>query len=176
MSDGSLRFANPQGYLTLTVCWAFIPARMSLEAGGILWFPKQIQAYYLSPSREQPAPYHCDQVPVAEFSAVSPATRAAPRLCAVNSNGHGIKGTLTIMCIPCSYLLEGGIRIYFSGSLWRSKQVLLVKPLSKWLPCCVRYMKVSEELKNYSVEAIPPFLNSEVWLPVKLQKPRVLMC
>lgn len=32
-----------------------------------------------------------------------------------------------------------------------------MKPLSRWPPCCVRYMKVSEELKNYSVEAIPPF-------------------
>ena len=40
MSDGFLRFSNPQGYLTLTVCWAFIPARMSLEAGSTLWFLK----------------------------------------------------------------------------------------------------------------------------------------
>lgn len=88
MSDGSLRFSNPQGYLTLTVCWAFIPARMSLEAGSTLWFLKQMQAYCLFPSWEQPAPYHCDQVRVAVFSAVSPATRTAPGLCAVNSNGQ----------------------------------------------------------------------------------------
>lgn len=86
MSGGSLRFSNPQGYLTLTVCWAFIPARMSLEAGSTLWFLKQIQAYYLFPSWEQPAPYHRDQVLVAVFSAVSPATGTAPGLCAVNSN------------------------------------------------------------------------------------------
>lgn len=59
---------------------------MSLEAGSTLWFLKQIQAYYLFPSWEQPAPYHLEQVLVAVFSAVSPATGTAPGLCAVNSN------------------------------------------------------------------------------------------